>query len=176
MSNLKVIVGSTNLVKVNAIKNVFANYQVEAIAVKSKVSQQPISDQETIRGALNRALGARRYGDIGIGLEGGVQHSAYGMLLVNYGALVDEKNKVYIAGGTRIVLPTHIAKEIYKGRELGDIMEEYTHKSNLKYQEGAIGVFTGNFVKRVDIFEHIGKLLYGQMITGRNDIKMSDYR
>ena len=47
------------------------------------------------------------------------------MLLVNYGALVDEKNKVYIAGGTRIVLPTHIAKEIYKGRELGDIMEEF---------------------------------------------------
>src|SRR5690554_7241308 len=126
MSNLKVIVGSTNRVKIIAIRNVFANYNVEGIAVNSKVSAQPISDQETIRGALNRALGARRYGDIGIGLEGGVQQSAYGMLLVNYGVIVDDKNKVYVAGGSRIPLPTEIAKEIYKGRELGDIMDQYT--------------------------------------------------
>src|SRR5690554_264883 len=173
MPNLKVIVGSSNRVKITAISNVFANYQVEGIAVSSKVSAQPITDQETMRGALNRALGARRYGDIGIGLEGGIQQTTFGMLLVNYGALVDQNNKIYIAGGARILLPIEIAKEIYQGRELGDIMDQYTKKNNVKYNEGAIGVFTNNFVKRIDLFEHIGKLLYGQMLAGKNDIKMN---
>lgn len=173
MPNLKVVVGSSNRIKITAISNVFANYHVEGIAVSSKVSAQPITDQETMRGALNRALGARRYGDIGIGLEGGIQQTTFGMLLVNYGALVDQNNKIYIAGGARILLPIEIAKEIYQGRELGDIMDQYTKKNNVKYNEGAIGVFTNNFVKRIDLFEHIGKLLYGQMLAGKNDIKMN---
>ncbi len=177
MSDLKVIVGSTNTVKINAIKNVFANYDVTGIAVSSRVSAQPISDQETIRGAINRALGAKRFGDIGVGLEGGVQQTSLGLLLVNYGALVDEENRVYIAGGTRILLPNEIAKEIYKGRELGEIMDQYAHKQNVKHEEGAVGIFTNNFVTRTDNFEHIGKLLYGQMISGKNAIKINeDYR
>ncbi len=176
MSSLKVIVGSTNRVKVNAIQNVFANYEVEGITISSKVSDQPISDEETIRGALNRALGAKRFGDIGIGLEGGVQQTSYGMLLINYGALIDEKKKIYLAGGTRILLPNEVSKEIYKGKELGDIMDKYTNRLNVKHDEGAVGVFTNNFVKRTDIFEHIGKLLYGQMISGKNDIKLNDNR
>ncbi|HEY8364710.1 MAG TPA: DUF84 family protein [Haloplasmataceae bacterium] len=176
MPNLKVIVGSTNRVKVNAIKNVFANYEVTGIDISSKVSAQPISDQETIKGAINRALGAKRFGDIGIGLEGGVQQTSYGMLLVNYGALIDNDNKVYLAGGSRILLPNEIAKEIYKGRELGDIMDQYTQRQNIKHEEGAVGVFTANFVKRIDIFEHIGRLLYGQMISGKNGIKIDEYR
>ncbi len=170
MSSLKVVVGSTNKVKVNAIKNVFANFDVTSLAINSQVSAQPISDEETIKGALNRALGAKRFGDIGIGLEGGVQQTSLGMLLINYGALIDEKNKTYIAGGARILLPNVIAKEIYNGKELGVIMDVYANKQNVKHDEGAIGIFTNNLIKRTDIFEHIGKLLYGQMISGKNDI------
>lgn len=173
MSNLKVVVGSTNKVKVNAIKNVFANFNVVSIAVSSQVSPQPITDEETIKGALNRALGAKRFGDIGIGLEGGVQQTSLGMLLINYGVLIDEKNKTYIAGGTRIILPNEVAKEIYNGKELGDIMDAYANKQNVKHDEGAVGIFTNNLVKRTDIFEHIGKLLYGQMISGKNEIKFN---
>ena len=48
MSNLKVVVGSSNKVKVNAIKNMFANFDVIGIAVNSQVRAQPISDEETI--------------------------------------------------------------------------------------------------------------------------------
>lgn len=176
MSNLKVIVGSSNKVKINPIKNIFANYEVVGIAVSSKVSDQPISDEETIRGALNRAFGAKRFGDIGIGLEGGVQQTSYGMLVINYGALVDEKNKVYLAGGTRFLLPNEISKEIYKGKELGDIMDQFANKRNVKHDEGAVGIFTNNFVKRTEIFEHIGKLLYGQMVSGKNDINLNNNR
>jgi len=173
MSNLKVIVGSSNKVKIEAIKNIFANFEVVGIPVSSKVSNQPISDEETMKGALNRALGAKRFGEIGIGLEGGVQQTSYGMLVVSYGALVDEKNKIYLAGGTRILLPNEVSKEIYKGKELGDVMDQYANKRNVKHDEGAVGIFTNNFVNRTEIFEHIGKLLYGQMISGKNEIKLN---
>ncbi|QVK19493.1 DUF84 family protein [Mycoplasmatota bacterium] len=176
MSNLKIVVGSSNKVKVNAIKNIFANYEVVGIAVKSKVSDQPISDEETIRGALNRALGAKRFGDIGIGLEGGVQQTSFGMLVVNYGVLVDEKSQVYLAGGSRFLLPNEVSKDIYKGKELGDIMDQYANKRNVKHDEGAVGIFTNNFVKRTEIFEHIGLLLYGQMVSGKNNININNNR
>ncbi len=176
MSDLKVIVGSSNEVKINAIKNIFKDYEVVGIAVSSKVSDQPISDEETMRGALNRALGAKRFGNIGIGLEGGVQQTSYGLLVISYGALVDEKNKVYLAGGTRILLPNEVAKEIYKGKELGDVMDIYAQKRDVKHDEGAVGIFTNNVVKRTEIFEHIGKLLYGQMLTGKNELKLNDNR
>lgn len=174
MSNLKIIVGSTNQVKVNAIKNIFANYMVKGIAVSSKVRDQPISDEETIKGALNRAYGSKRFGDIGIGLEGGVQQTSYGMLVVSYGALVDNNNKVFIAGGTRLLLPNEVSKGIYLGKELGDIMDQYANKRNVKHDEGAVGIFTNNLVKRQEIFEHIGKLLLGQMLTGKNNINFEE--
>lgn len=174
MPKLKVVVGSTNQVKVQAIANVFANYEVTGMAISSKVSAQPMTDQETIKGAINRAIGAKRYGDIGIGLEGGVQQTTYGLLLVNYGALVDEVNNLYIAGGARILLPNEVAKEIYLGKELGDVMDKYCHKIGVKHDEGAVGVFTNNFVKRQEMFEHIGKLLYGQMLNKQNAVKLFD--
>ncbi|NLC94508.1 MAG: DUF84 family protein [Bacilli bacterium] len=175
MPNVKIIVGSTNHVKVQAIANVFANYEVTGMEIDSKVSAQPMTDQETIKGAINRAIGAKRYGDIGIGLEGGVQQTMYGLLLVNYGALVDEEYNLYIAGGARILLPNDVAKEIYLGKELGDIMDQYCHKIGVKHDEGAVGVFTNNFVKRQEMFEHIGKLLYGQMLCKQNAVKLFEH-
>lgn len=167
---MKVVVGSTNIVKVNAIINVFSEDEVLGINVNSKVSDQPISDEETIKGAINRAYSAKGFGDIGIGLEGGVQQTSYGMLVISYGALVDNNNKVYIAGGTRILLPNKVAKEIYKGRELGNIMDDYSNQKNVKHNEGAVGIFTNNLVKRQEIFEHIGKLLLGQMLASKNNL------
>lgn len=164
----KLIVGSLNKVKVNAVKNIFIENEVIGISVSSKVSTQPITDEETMKGAINRAIAAKTLGDMGIGLEGGVQQTSYGMMLVNYGALVDKDNKLYIAGGARILLPNEISKEIYKGRELGDIIDEYANKKNIRHDEGAIGVFTNNIIKRQDMFEHIAKLLYGQMLYNQN--------
>jgi len=172
---MKVIVGSTNQVKVAAIKNIFIDYEVVGMNISSKVSAQPISDEETIKGAINRAFSAKGFGDIGIGLEGGVQQTSFGLLLISYGALVDRKNRVYLAGGTRILLPNEVSKEIYKGRELGDIMDEYANKKNVKHDEGAVGIFTSNYVKRQDIFEHIANLLLGQMLTGKNEINNGGY-
>lgn len=59
---IKVTIGSSNLVKVNAVKFAFESnwpeedFEFSEIEVSSGVSEQPMSDLETRLGAKNRAL------------------------------------------------------------------------------------------------------------------------
>lgn len=163
---MKIIIGSHNPAKIAAVKNVFASYNAEFIQldVPSGVSSMPFSDEETIKGAENRALASLESGkgDIGIGLEGGVQESKHGLFLSNWGALALQGMPPIIAGGARILLPDEIAERLRGGEELGPVMDEYARKQNVRKKEGAIGIFTNGYIDRTDMFTHIMKLLAGQ--------------
>ena len=73
---MKVVVGSTNPVKVSAVKEVLkeTNYEVISFDSPSGVSNQPFSDVETLEGAAHRAKLCLSKGEIGIGLEAGVEY------------------------------------------------------------------------------------------------------
>lgn len=160
----KVYVASTNEAKVKACKEVLNDYQVISLKVDSLVSSQPKSDEETIQGALNRAKALPKDG-LRIGLEAGVNFHNDRLFLVNWGVLIDEEENVYYAGGTRIELPDFVKKGIFdEGKELADIMGETFHDQDIRLKQGAIGIFTNNQIKRVDIFIHIVKLLYGEYL------------
>src|SRR3954447_23101811 len=102
---MKIIIGSKNPAKITAVQNSFRqeDNQFISIDVPSGVNDQPFSDEETIRGAINRAVGALKQGngDIGIGLEGGVHETSHGLLLCNWGALAANDREPVIAGGAR---------------------------------------------------------------------------
>lgn len=153
-----------NPTKVNAVKEVFSSYHVEAVQVPSKVSDQPCSDQETKEGAIQRALGCVRMhqGNIGIGLEGGVMYLDEELYLCNWGALVTEEEKVYTASGARIKLPQSFADSLNQGIELSDIIDQFTKKQHVRSREGTIGIFTNNLVTRKELFKHVVLLLKGQ--------------
>ncbi|WP_413787113.1 DUF84 family protein [Rossellomorea sp. YZS02] len=165
---LKVAIGTTNPAKVQAIKKAFQEQYVEVhfecLKTESHVSEQPMSDQETIEGALNRAkIVLKSTGsDVGIGLEGGVSESLYGMFVCNWGALVDRNGTEIIGGGARISLPNEISNEIRAGKELGPLMDEYTQRTGIRKKEGAIGVFTNGLLTREEMFRHVVGLLIGQ--------------
>ncbi|MEH7181302.1 DUF84 family protein [Neobacillus vireti] len=163
---MKVIIGSNNPAKVAAVKRSFHNQQTEFLSldIPSGVSEQPFSDEETIKGAINRAVGAMQMGngDIGIGLEGGVQESAHGLLLCNWGALASKNREPIIAGGARLLLPEEIAGRLRAGEELGPVMVDYAKKENVRKNEGAIGIFTNGLINRSEMFSHITNLLVGQ--------------
>ncbi len=79
VSGMVVAVGSTNPAKVKAVEAVvarsFPDARVRPVAVASGVSEQPLSADETERGARTRALSALAAvpeARFGIGLEGGV--------------------------------------------------------------------------------------------------------
>ena len=71
---MKVYLGSKNIVKINATKEVLEKYGFEVIGkdVDSKVSAQPKCDKETLTGAYNRAKALPK-GSFRIGLEAGVE-------------------------------------------------------------------------------------------------------
>ncbi|WP_053367423.1 DUF84 family protein [Bacillus sp. FJAT-27245] len=163
---MKIIIGSENPAKIAAVKNAFNSSGVEflAIDVPSNVSAQPFSDEETIEGAINRAMAALEQGDgeIGIGLEGGVHMTKHGLFLCNWGALAEPGYPPIIAGGARIPLPDEIAGKLLAGRELGPVMDEFTKKKNIRKNEGAIGIFSNGHIDRSEMFTHLTKLLAGQ--------------
>ncbi|OLS35859.1 DUF84 family protein [Bacillus sp. MRMR6] len=163
---MKIIIGSTNPAKVEAVKTAFTYTYSEFISldISSGVSDQPFSDDETIKGAVNRALMALQQGngDIGIGLEGGVQETELGLMICNWGALASNSMEPIIAGGARFLLPEEIALRLRAGEELGPVMDDYAKKSNVRKKEGAVGIFTNGLMNRVEMFSHIMCLLIGQ--------------
>lgn len=163
---MRIAIGSKNPAKVNAVKDAFRDYNVEIIAVDaaSGVSEQPMTDEETIKGAINRAIEAaeKAGASIGIGLEGGVQQTAQGLLLCNWGALKAKGLEPIIAGGARLQLPEEVAEKVLAGNELGPVMDEYANKQNVRKNEGAVGIFTNGHVNRSEMFLHVMKLLAGQ--------------
>ncbi|WP_251549647.1 DUF84 family protein [Neobacillus muris] len=163
---MKIVIGSKNPTKIAAVNRGFASFEAEFVSldVSSGVSDQPFSDEETIRGAINRAKAAltEGNGDIGVGLEGGVQETSLGLLLCNWGAIVTNDINPIVAGGARFLLPEEIAERLRAGEELGPVMDDYAKKQNVSKQEGAVGIFTNGMVNRADMFTHVMSLLVGQ--------------
>lgn len=165
----KAYVASTNEAKVNACLEVLKDYEIVSIKTDSLVSLQPKTDEETIQGALNRARSLPSDG-LRIGLEAGVSFHNDKLFLVNWGVLIDEDGNEYYAGGTRITLPDYVKDGIFnEGKELADIMAERFKDTDIRGKQGAIGIFTNMQVKRVDIFIHIVKLLYGEYLYKKNN-------
>lgn len=159
-----VIIGSENPTKVQAVRNVFQEFEVKSLHVSSNVSAQPFSDEETRIGAVNRAkaCAASQPASIGIGLEGGVMYVEDTLFLCNWGALATEDGQAFTASGARIALPKEIEHALKKAGELSVVMDAYTKKENVRSNEGAIGIFTNNIVSREAMFTHVAQLLKGQ--------------
>ncbi|MGV3465638.1 MAG: DUF84 family protein [Heyndrickxia sp.] len=163
-----VAIGSKNPAKINAVKQAFKEMNMEVeiqpMDVPSGVSEQPFSDEETIKGAVQRAENCLNNQEvkIAIGLEGGVTESEFGLCVCNWGALVEREKSPIIAGGARIILPNEISLRLREGEELGPVMDDYANKKNVRKKEGAIGVFTNGQVTREEMFVHVMKLLIGQ--------------
>ena len=118
---MRVVVGSHNPAKIEAVHTAFEKMGLEAnitgVDVETGVSAQPFTDEETIEGAIHRAensLNAQdgEVVDFGIGLEGGVVETPYGLFVCNWGAVVSKDGVVGIGGGHRVQLPDTIAQEL----------------------------------------------------------------
>lgn len=167
---MKILIGTYNRAKTKAVQTISRIYYPEAnfinIEVPSLVSSQPMSNEETRQGAINRAkqLMEMEPSDalFGIGLEGGVHEIEDTMYICNWGALATNNGEVFTATGAGVPLPKEIADRLRAGGELGPVMDVYTSSNDIRHEEGAIGVFTNGLVKRSDMFEHIMLLLIGQ--------------
>ena len=172
---MKIAIGSTNPTKVEAAcraaAKVWPQGEVVAVAVPSGVAEQPMSDDETIRGAVNRARKALAAVDgvqIGMGVEGGVQDTPHGMFVGGWAAVVDREGCLGIGAGGRVLLPESIARRIRAGEELGPVMDDFSGRRNVKHGEGAIGIFTNGLIERTAALEIALTYALARFITPEN--------
>jgi len=176
----KIAVGSKNPVKLNAAlqgvkealkpiadeegKGEDEEKLVEAVGydVKSGVSDQPMSDEETKTGACNRARAAfaayvdannGRKPDFAIGLEGGivVEPSSEQMECSAWMAAFDGTNM----GTSRtcsFTLPPEISRLVKGGMELGDADDVFFKKVNSKQKAGTVGSLTRGAIDRTKYY------------------------
>ena len=170
---MKLFVGSTNPVKLNAARvaaeKKWPDVEIISCEVESGISEQPLSDEETRNGARNRALaslatkidGANEEA-LGIGLEGGVFTQENGELWSTvWVAVADIDGKIYESNGARFRVPEVIAKTIRAGEEMGPVVSQMFGGRDVRSTNGAIGIITKDFVDRTEEYAAIAKMALG---------------
>lgn len=155
---LIVSIGSRNPVKVNAVKNAFANYfkevEIKEVEVESKVREQPLNLDEIVEGAKNRAKkvfeGSRS--DFAVGIESGIIefHSAESGYMELTLAVIFDGRKYYFGAAPLFEYPKKVIELVLKEKK--DITSAFNklhgmHKE-LGKREGAIGVLSKGVIKR----------------------------
>ena len=155
-----VAVGSANPVKVGAVRAVLGRVAphavVQGVTVPSGVRDQPWGDEETIRGALNRAAAARNAlgADWGVGVEGGVvEASDGGVRTCAWAAVVARDGREGVGGSLSLALPSRVASLVRDGMELGHAMDAVTGERGVKRGVGAVGILTNGLVTRQQAYE-----------------------
>lgn len=159
---MKVAVGSKNPVKIKSVQlafeQIFPNEGWEFLGVdaNSGISDQPMSDEECILGAKNRAQNALlvENADFGVGLEGGLQKHGENYFSVGWVAVVDKNRKQGIGCGVKTMIVPEIAKMVEAGMELGKADDIVFKKNNSKQGDGYVGIMTKNAITRTDGFKH----------------------
>lgn len=159
---MKILVGSKNPVKIEAVREAFKKYfnEIETVGfdVDSKVPNQPFED-ETFFGAENRTFELKKINeqqnlnaDYFIGIEGGISNNfnrwfAYGAVCI-----MNPEGKKGFGTSAHFELPEKVIKEIKSGKELGHVMDEIQNIQNTKQKKGAIGYFTNDKLTRKDLY------------------------
>lgn len=195
---MKILVASTNPVKIEAVRRVaqdiWPDSEVVGVQTESGVSAQPMSDNETKQGSINRAKNAlanyfspitfdlpnskkqneksKMKGErsqnivlLSVGLEGGVFENDLGeMWNTVWISVLDEFGNVVSVNGSRFLIPSQVAAGIKLGQEMGDVLEQMTGIKNIKHKEGFIGYMTNNTSTRVDEYSNLVRLAVGLWI------------
>lgn len=153
---MNVAVGSQNPVKIEAAREAFQaafpNQAIEVFGydVNSGVSVQPMSDEESIQGATQRARQAINVSraDFGVGLEGGIQKIGDRWFDCGWVVVTDQAGKMGIASSVRIETPVRMMDLIHQGIELGDVVDILSGQTNTKQAGGHFGFMTNGIVGR----------------------------
>ena len=158
-----IAVGSTNPVKVNAVKKAFTRYfgkiEVVSIKVKTTVPPQPITIEETIRGAVERGYNALRTiknATYGVGIEAGfirVPFTITGFFDLQLCAIVDKDSRVTLGASAAFEFPLEAVEKVLKGevKESEEVIEKIAGIKSIGDKIGAIGYLSKGFMLREDL-------------------------
>ncbi len=158
------VVGSANPVKLAAagavLARAFPGCVVRGAAVASGVPDQPWGDDETRRGAAERARAALATlggapDAIGVGFEGGVADDGAALRSCAWAAVATPDGRTHLGGSLAMPLPRAVAERVRAGRELGVAVDELLGVTGTKHGGGAVGALTRGLVDRQRAYEVI---------------------
>ena len=159
----QIAVGSKNPVKIVSALNGFQtmfpdrSFAATGFAADSGVSDQPMSSEETLQGAWNRAtqlVSLSPESQFFVGMEGGIEiidgrwfASAWMTILDVHGRRSESKSALF-------ALPPKVQQLVESGLELGIANDQVFAEHNSKQSGGAIGSLTGGLISRQALYEH----------------------
>lgn len=158
---MKIAVGSENPVKINAVKHAFSlvwpkkKFNVMGIAVKSGVSEQPMSDAECVKGATQRAKKSMKElgTDYGVGLEGGLNKIGSRWFDCGWCVVIDRKGITGLGTSARMHTPRKIMDFVWQGKEIGDADDFLFNTKFSKKKGGHFGLMTNGLITRTDAYK-----------------------
>jgi inosine/xanthosine triphosphatase len=155
---MQIVVGSQNPVKLEATRQAFNLYFDEVniipVAVKSGIHPFPMSQLETLTGALNRAQKAgisHSPAEYAVGIESGLMFIEDHYFVQAFAAVLKSNT---IGLGTSVafeVSSTFVAAIDPTTDKSKQTIDQLLKRSNLFQQEGVVGVLTQNRLNRTQI-------------------------
>jgi len=156
----KVIIASKNPVKIQSVEQGFKamfpeeKFEFSGVSIASGVSDQPMDNEETYQGAVNRAIGAQKAypaAKFWVGIEGGIQQYEEEMEAFAWIFIQSED----LQGKSRTAsffLPPPVVTLIKEGKELGEADDIVFGAQNSKQKSGAVGLLTANTIVRTSLY------------------------
>lgn len=128
----KILLGTTSQSKLDIVKSILhSDYEIVPVDVESGITDQPLDQNTTVEGAVNRAKnavgssGSLQEYEFSIGLEGGLEKINNLYYLVCVVALVDPKGDIYMGISNKLPLPKEVSGRIEKGEQFGVAIREF---------------------------------------------------
>jgi inosine/xanthosine triphosphatase len=157
-----IIIASKNPVKGKAILRGFQTlfpdlaFELTAVDVPSGVNEQPMGDEETRQGALNRINAARRnypQADYWTAIEGG-SVDVHGEMSAFAWIVISDGQRTGWSRSASFFLPEKVAELVRQGMELGHADDQVFGRNNSKQANGAVGILTNNAIDREELYAH----------------------
>ena len=171
---MKIALGSDRVAKINGVVDCAARIatiddrwtgaEVIARPVTVSVPAMPLTDEELMTGAEERAFAVRSVlnaenisADLYVGLEGGFHSTTFGGKRITFlrgWAFVTNGEAYGIGASPSILVPQEIAERVIReGIELGVVIDEVAGEADVRSRQGAWGVLSRDLLTRSMSFE-----------------------
>ena len=153
---MDIAVGSTNMVKVSAVRavmeRVYGDVRITARDVDSGVPPQPFGEQ-THQGSLNRARAAIEGHEMAVGIEAGVFEMLDGLYDIQHCTIIDKEGRETYGQGSGFRYPYAVAELVRSGMTVGNSMREIYGDTDIGKKQGAVGLLSKGLIDREKLTE-----------------------
>ncbi len=168
---MKVVIASKRAPKVNGVLRAFQKIShhpefnavvFEPMEIESGVNATPLTVDELLTGARQRAEAAYAKGIVGmnsdekliaVGVEGGISVFQGRAFLQSWACVFDGSRMSFGSSGS-IEIPAALSDSLIRdGADLGTIIDLFAEQQNVRSKQGTWGILTEDLVTREDSFE-----------------------